>query len=54
MPSARSLAAVRFWNRYPPHRIGLVRLRDQFLAQPHQPGFQALRLDLLEAHPVHP
>jgi hypothetical protein len=54
MPSARSLAAVRFWNRHPPHRIGPVRLRDQFLAQARQPGFQALRLDLLEAHPVHP
>ena len=49
----RSLASVRFRDHHPPHRIGPVRLRDQFLAQARQPCFQALRLDLREGHPVH-
>ena len=51
MPSGRS--PVRLRDQHPPHRIGPVRLRDQFLAQARQPGLQARRLDLREAHPVH-
>ena len=50
----RSLASIRFRDHHPPHRIGPVRLRDQILAQTRQPCLQALRLDLSEAHPVHP
>src|SRR6266705_5805601 len=49
----RSLASVRFRDHHPPHRIGPVRLRDQFLAQACQPCLEALLLDLREAHPVH-
>ena len=33
----RSLASVRLRYGYPPHRIGPVRLRNQFLAQARQP-----------------
>src|SRR5262245_19293723 len=49
----RTLASVRFGDHHPPHRVGLVRLRDQFLTQARQPCLQALLLDLSEAHPVH-
>src|ERR1700751_2558487 len=37
----RSLASVRLRYRYPPHRIGPVRLRNQFLPQARQPLLQA-------------
>src|ERR1700730_17996691 len=50
----RALAStIRLRDHHPPHRIGPVRLRDQFLAQTRQPGLQTRRLDLPEAHPVH-
>src|SRR5215470_19302538 len=50
----RALAfTTRFWDHYPPHGIGPVRLRDQFLAQACQPLFHALLLNLFKAHPVH-
>src|SRR5262249_59749196 len=39
-------------NLPPPHRIGPVRLQDQFLAQACQPPLQAPLLDLREAHSV--
>ena len=52
MPSGRSPPS-RLRDHHPPHRIGPVRLRDQFLAQARQPCLQARRLDLREAHPVH-
>src|SRR6195256_5720622 len=48
----RSLASVRLRYRHPPHRIGPVRLRDQFLAQASQPPLQARRLDLGKGHSV--
>ena len=49
----RALAITRrFRNHHAPHRIGPVSLRDQFLAQACEPRFQALRLDLVERHPV--
>src|ERR1700736_2867119 len=32
--SESSLAAIRFRYAHPPHRIGPIRLRDQFLTQP--------------------
>src|SRR5439155_17131256 len=51
----RTLAsAVRFRDHHPPHRIGPVCLRDQFLAQARQPCLHARRLDLREGHPIHP
>src|SRR4029077_6443265 len=43
-----------FRDHHPPHRVGPVSLRDQFLAQARQPCLQARRLDLREGHPVHP
>jgi RNA-directed DNA polymerase len=49
----RSLASTRFRYSHPPHRIGPIRLRDQFLAQTRQPCLQALLLDLRKTHPVH-
>src|SRR5215813_8220806 len=49
----RTLASPILWDHYAPHRIRPVRLRNQFLAQARQPRFQALLLNLLEAHPVH-
>lgn len=42
----RSLASIRFRDHHPPHRIGPVHLRDQFLTQAHQPCLQTL----LHAH----
>ena len=36
----RTLAATRLRDHHPPHRLGPVRLRDQFLAQARQPCFQ--------------
>src|SRR5262249_16845016 len=49
----RTLASSILRYHHPPHRIGPVRLRDQFLAQACQPCLQALFLDLLEGHPIH-
>jgi hypothetical protein len=50
----RTLAfAIRFRDHHPPHRIGPIRLRDQFLAQTCQPPFQALLLDPFKGHPIH-
>src|SRR5262245_13503773 len=49
----RTLASPLLRYHHPLHRIGPVRLRDQFLAQACQPCLQAPFLDLLEAHPVH-
>ena len=50
----RSLAsAIRLRDHHPPHRIGPVRLQDQFLAQARQPCFQTRRLDLSKADPIH-
>src|SRR5262245_35755875 len=49
----RALASPMLRDHLPPHRIGPVRLRDQFLAQARQPCFQALFLDLFQGHPVH-
>src|SRR5215471_10927877 len=49
----RTLASSVLRYHHPPHRIGPVRLRDQFLAQACQPCLQVPFLDLLEAHPVH-
>jgi hypothetical protein len=37
----RSLASIRLRYGHPPHRIGPVRLRNQFLAQGRQPPLQA-------------
>src|SRR6266849_4774912 len=48
----RSLASVRLRYRHPPHRIGPVRLRSQFLAQARQPPLQARRLDPRKGHSV--
>src|ERR1700694_752643 len=48
----RSLASVRLRYRHPPHRIGPVRLRNQFLAQARQPPLQAQRLDPRKGHSV--
>src|SRR5215510_7647722 len=49
----RTLAfAIRFWDHHTPHRIGPIRLRDQFLAQACQPPFQAPLLDLHESYSV--
>src|SRR5215813_8682903 len=49
----RTLAfAIRFWDHHTPHRIGPIRLRDQFLAQACQPPFQAPLLDLRESYSV--
>src|ERR1700730_15887427 len=48
----RSLASVRLRYRHPPHRIGPVRLRNQFLAQARQPPLQARRLDPRKGHSV--
>src|SRR5215467_4554034 len=49
----RTLASPILRYHHPPHRIGPVRLRDQFLAQAYLPCFQALFLDLLKSHPIH-
>ena len=45
----RAFAAPWFRDHHPPHRRGPVRLRDEFLTQVGQPGFQALRLDPRES-----
>ena len=45
MPSGRSPPSG-FGMDHPPHRIGPVRLRNQFLAQARQPPLQARRFDL--------
>src|SRR6202030_4298804 len=44
---------VRLRDHHPPHRVGPVRLQDQFLAQARQPRLKAPLLDLRKAHPVH-
>ena len=50
----RTLAiATGFGDHHTPHRIGPVRLRNQFLAQARQPSFQAFLLDLRKGYPVH-
>jgi hypothetical protein len=49
----RTFAAPWLLDRRPPHRIGPIRLRNEFLAQAREPRFHARRLDLLEGHPVH-
>src|ERR1700674_4877051 len=50
----RSLAsAVWLRDHHPPHRVGPVLLRDEFLAQARQPRLQAPLLDLGKTHPVH-
>src|SRR5450631_1298039 len=46
-------SAIALRDHHPPHRIGPIRLRDQFLAQARQPCFQTLLLDLREGHSVH-
>src|SRR5271169_2131046 len=48
----RSLASIRLRYRHTPHRIGPVRLRDQFLAQARQPAIQARRLDRGKGHSI--
>src|SRR5208337_1000949 len=48
----RTFAAARLGDRRPPHRIGPIRLRNEFLAQARQPYFHARRVNLLEGHPV--
>jgi hypothetical protein len=49
----RTFAAARLRDRHPPHRIGPIRLRVEFLVQARQPDFHARRVDLLEGHPVY-
>src|SRR5260370_32909445 len=46
----RSLASVRLWYRHPPHRIGPVRLRNQFLTQARPPPLSIQGLDARNAH----
>src|ERR1700720_2732486 len=46
-------SAISFRDHRSPHRIGPVRLRNQFLAQARQPSLQALFLDLGESHSIH-
>ena len=48
----RTLASPMLRDHHPPHRIGPVRLQDQFLAQACQPPLQAPLLDLLKGHSV--
>src|SRR5271166_5287367 len=48
----RPLTPIRLWDHHPPHRIGPVRLRNQFLAQARQPCLQTLVLDLREGNPI--
>src|SRR5215472_2903371 len=48
----RSLASVRLRYGHSPHRIGPVRLRNQFLAQPRQPPLQARCFDRRKGHLV--
>jgi hypothetical protein len=50
IPSARASPWLR--DHHPPHRIGPVRLRNEFLAQARQPCVHARRIDLLKGHPV--
>jgi hypothetical protein len=50
----RTFAATRLRDHHPPHRIGLVGLRDEFVAQACQPCFQTRRINLLESHSIHP
>ncbi len=49
----RSLASIRLRDHHPPHRIGPVCLRDQFLTQARQPALQARRFDRRECHSIH-
>src|SRR6266511_563962 len=51
--SERSLAAIRFRYVHPPHRIGPVPLRDQFLTQTCQPPVYSRGFDLREGHLIH-
>ena len=48
-----TFAAPRLRDRHPPHRIGPIRLRDEFLAQARQPPLHAQRVDLFEGHSIH-
>ena len=48
----RAFAPSRLRDHHPPHRIGPVRLRNEFLAQARQPRFHALRVDLLESRSI--
>ena len=53
MPRGRS-PPPRLRDRHPPHRIGPIGLRHEFLAQARQPRLHARRVNLLEGRPVHP
>ena len=50
----RALAAAGLRDHYPPHRLWLVCLAPQFLPKAVHPLSQPLRLDGLEALPIHP
>src|ERR1700730_13191483 len=48
----RTPPSVALRTPNPPHRMGPVRLRNQFLAQARQPPLQARRLDPRKGHSV--
>src|ERR1700738_467802 len=50
--AGRAPPPLRCRYRHPPHRIGPLRLRNQFLAQARQPPLQARRLDPRKGHSV--
>src|SRR5712672_879561 len=48
----RKFTASRFGDPHPPHRLGAIPLRNEYLAQALQPGFHARRVDLFEGHSI--
>ncbi|APG15386.1 hypothetical protein BKD09_44600 [Bradyrhizobium japonicum] len=49
----RTFAAAGLRDHHPPHRIGPIGLRDEFIAQASQPCFESRRVDLFESYSVH-
>ena len=50
----RPLAAAGLRDHHPPHRLWLIRLRNEVLPDAVQPLLQPRRFDRREAHPIHP
>src|SRR4051812_26465452 len=50
----RPFPTAGLWDHHPAHRLGPIRLGAEVFPDAVQPGFQPVRLDHRERHPVHP